>query len=140
MLLQHGCEFAPTGVSLHRRAQQRLPIPMVILPFMKHGDLHTFLLMSRLGDEPFVCFSCHFHTHTHMQQMYIRFIWSIPTCKCLLMSLVSCRASLSRFLSSSCWILLEGWSISATKTSSIGIWLLATACEFFFKSALCKII
>ncbi|XP_030641036.1 tyrosine-protein kinase receptor TYRO3 [Chanos chanos] len=41
------------GISLHRRAQQRLPVPMVILPFMKHGDLHTFLLMSRLGDEPF---------------------------------------------------------------------------------------
>ncbi|KAM6973676.1 tyrosine-protein kinase receptor TYRO3 [Aplochiton taeniatus] len=41
------------GVSLHKRHGLRLPIPMVILPFMKHGDLHTFLLLSRLGDEPF---------------------------------------------------------------------------------------
>ncbi|XP_028677298.1 tyrosine-protein kinase receptor TYRO3 isoform X1 [Erpetoichthys calabaricus] len=41
------------GISLHRHGQQRLPVPMVILPFMKHGDLHTFLLMSRLGDNPF---------------------------------------------------------------------------------------
>ncbi|XP_035467055.1 tyrosine-protein kinase receptor TYRO3 isoform X2 [Scophthalmus maximus] len=41
------------GVSLHRRPGQRLPIPMVVLPFMKHGDLHTFLLLSRLGETPF---------------------------------------------------------------------------------------
>uniref|UniRef100_A0A9J8AQG2 Tyrosine-protein kinase receptor TYRO3 n=1 Tax=Cyprinus carpio carpio TaxID=630221 RepID=A0A9J8AQG2_CYPCA len=55
------------GVSLHRRAQQRLPIPMVILPFMKHGDLHTYLLMSRLGDEPF----------TLSQQILIQFMLDI---------------------------------------------------------------
>uniref|UniRef100_A0A8C1W3K1 Tyrosine-protein kinase receptor TYRO3 n=1 Tax=Cyprinus carpio TaxID=7962 RepID=A0A8C1W3K1_CYPCA len=55
------------GVSLHRRAQQRLPVPMVILPFMKHGDLHTYLLMSRLGDEPF----------TLSQQILIQFMLDI---------------------------------------------------------------
>ncbi|XP_060781351.1 tyrosine-protein kinase Mer [Neoarius graeffei] len=28
------------------------PRPMVILPFMRYGDLHSFLLRSRLGDSP----------------------------------------------------------------------------------------
>ena len=42
------------GVSLRSRAKGRLPIPMVILPFMKHGDLHAFLLSSRIGETPFV--------------------------------------------------------------------------------------
>ncbi|KAM8921177.1 tyrosine-protein kinase receptor TYRO3, partial [Pelodytes ibericus] len=40
------------GVSLRSRTKGRLPVPMVILPFMKHGDLHTFLLMSRIGEDP----------------------------------------------------------------------------------------
>ncbi|XP_038597442.1 tyrosine-protein kinase receptor TYRO3 [Tachyglossus aculeatus] len=41
------------GVSLRSRAKGRLPIPMVIMPFMKHGDLHAFLLASRVGESPF---------------------------------------------------------------------------------------
>ncbi|XP_062973754.1 tyrosine-protein kinase receptor TYRO3 isoform X1 [Elgaria multicarinata webbii] len=41
------------GVSLRNRPKGRLPIPMVILPFMKHGDLHSFLVMSRIGENPF---------------------------------------------------------------------------------------
>ncbi|KAM6461073.1 tyrosine-protein kinase receptor TYRO3 isoform 1-T2 [Liasis olivaceus] len=41
------------GVSLRNRPKGRLPIPMVVLPFMKHGDLHSFLLMSRIGENPF---------------------------------------------------------------------------------------
>ncbi|XP_074853136.1 tyrosine-protein kinase receptor TYRO3 isoform X3 [Carettochelys insculpta] len=41
------------GVSLRSRPKGRLPIPMVILPFMKHGDLHAFLVMSRIGENPF---------------------------------------------------------------------------------------
>lgn len=44
----------PPGVSLRSRAKGRLPIPMVILPFMKHGDLHAFLLASRIGENPLV--------------------------------------------------------------------------------------
>ncbi|XP_072121156.1 tyrosine-protein kinase receptor TYRO3 isoform X2 [Mobula birostris] len=40
------------GVSLQSRPHRRLPVPMVLLPFMKHGDLHTYLVLSRLGDQP----------------------------------------------------------------------------------------
>ncbi|XP_077477091.1 tyrosine-protein kinase receptor TYRO3 isoform X1 [Stigmatopora argus] len=50
---QHPNVIQLIGVSLHRRHAQRLPVPMVVLPFMKHGDLHTYLFLSRLGDRPF---------------------------------------------------------------------------------------
>uniref|UniRef100_A0A3Q2NZI2 receptor protein-tyrosine kinase n=1 Tax=Fundulus heteroclitus TaxID=8078 RepID=A0A3Q2NZI2_FUNHE len=39
------------GVCLDVGAE-RFPKPMVILPFMKYGDLHTFLLHSRLEESP----------------------------------------------------------------------------------------
>lgn len=46
VLLQSGvCLEADSG---------RFPRPMVILPFMKYGDLHSFLLRSRLGESPLV--------------------------------------------------------------------------------------
>lgn len=43
----------PSGVCLEVESE-RFPKPMVILPFMKYGDLHSFLLRSRLGESPVV--------------------------------------------------------------------------------------
>lgn len=42
----------------------RFPRPMVILPFMKYGDLHSFLLRSRLGENPLFL-----PTQTHLKFM-----------------------------------------------------------------------
>lgn len=39
------------GVCIELSSQQ-VPKPMVILPFMKYGDLHSFLLRSRLEMAP----------------------------------------------------------------------------------------
>lgn len=41
-------------------SSQGIPKPMVILPFMKYGDLHTFLLYSRIETGPKVtgCLCC----------------------------------------------------------------------------------
>ncbi|XP_035290630.1 tyrosine-protein kinase receptor UFO [Anguilla anguilla] len=40
------------GVCLQTVESEGYPSPVVILPFMKHGDLHSYLLYSRLGDSP----------------------------------------------------------------------------------------
>ncbi|KAK2913465.1 hypothetical protein Q8A67_001864 [Cirrhinus molitorella] len=40
------------GVALERDPESSIYVPLVILPFMKHGDLHSFLKATRYGDVP----------------------------------------------------------------------------------------
>lgn len=48
------CVFAIAGVTLQREQDSPLPLPLVILPYMKHGDLRRFLIDTRYGDIPMV--------------------------------------------------------------------------------------
>jgi len=45
---------------------------MVILPFMKYGDLHSFMLRSRLGESPMVSFQpkSQIHLLLYIVQLY----------------------------------------------------------------------
>ncbi|CAM9782853.1 unnamed protein product [Lampetra planeri] len=40
------------GVCMEMSQQHRMPRPMVVIPFMQHGDLHSFLLRSRISNQP----------------------------------------------------------------------------------------
>lgn len=102
------------------------PKPMVILPFMKYGDLHSFLLRSRLEQSPVVRFLPNTEIHTIVNHSDKLMQLTYYFCVFCVFSSSSCplRHSWSSWLT-----LLWVWSISVVVTFCIVTWQLATACR-----------
>lgn len=75
--------YAIAGVTLQREQDSPLPVPLVILPYMKHGDLRRFLIDTRYGDIPMVrgrhasatwrlfeMSACALHRHVQLRTFY----------------------------------------------------------------------
>lgn len=100
------------------------PKPMVILPFMKHGDLHSFLLRSRHIENPVVTAPDHAITLKWVNYNLIKQYSKMLLYCVFLHSSYPLRRSWSSWLT-----LLRGWSTSAVVTFCIGTWRHATACR-----------
>lgn len=116
------CWFVHAGVCLEV-GSGHFPKPMVVLPFMKYGDLHSFLLRSRLGEDPVV--RCQISSINICLHAWAK-LWGYHGSNrklCCISSFSLHRCSWSSWLTS-----LWEWSISATETSYTGTWQHATAC------------
>lgn len=123
--LHYFCVLPLLGVCLETD-HGHFPRPMVILPFMKYGDLHSFLIRSRLGDNPLVRYlpnneTCHLKSGLRLK---LSEPTVLPLCMRVFLSFCPLRRSWSSWLT-----LLWVWSISAVATSCTEIWQLATACR-----------
>lgn len=119
----------PLGVCLEV-GSGHFPKPMVILPFMKYGDLHSFLLRSRLGESPMARFQPDPEIHILYNILLLQEVILTHNYYYFFFLHSSCplRHSWSSWLT-----LLWVWSISVGVTFFIVTWRLATACRLQYK-------